>query len=71
MESGRKLNVVGDMPLGFKDGVDDGTTSETDPQVGTNTLNYVPKWDDLAKALVKGLIYDPGSGNIGIGTPTS
>ncbi|MCD6501606.1 hypothetical protein J7L01_03310, partial [bacterium] len=38
--------------------------SETDPQVGSNTTNYVPKWD--GSALVTGTIYD--NGNIGIGT---
>jgi len=44
---------------------DDGITVETDPKVGSNTLNYVPKWD--GSALVKGTIYDSG-GNIGITT---
>jgi hypothetical protein len=46
---------------------DDGITVETDPKVGSNTLNYVPKWD--GSALVKGTIYDSG-GNIGITTTT-
>jgi hypothetical protein len=39
-------------------------TSEIDPEVGTNVLNYVPKWD--GSKLVQGTIYDDG--NIGIGT---
>jgi hypothetical protein len=39
--------------------------SESDPEVGTNTLNYMPKWD--GSQLVKGTIYD--NGNVGIGTP--
>jgi len=40
--------------------------TETDPQVGSNTLNYVPKWN--GSALVTGTIYD--NGNVGIGTPS-
>jgi hypothetical protein len=43
---------------------DDGITTETDPQVGSNTVNYVPKWDGTA--LVSGTIFD--NGNVGIGT---
>ncbi|MBE9509473.1 MAG: tail fiber domain-containing protein, partial [Bacteroidetes bacterium] len=39
--------------------------SETDPQVGSNTINYIPKWD--GSALVSGTIYDNGT-NVGIGT---
>ncbi|MDO9541273.1 MAG: hypothetical protein Q7J98_02980 [Kiritimatiellia bacterium] len=35
-------------------------------KVGANTINYVPRWD--GSALVKGSIYDPDTGNIGIGT---
>lgn len=37
---------------------------ETDPKVGTNTTNYLSKWD--GSALVKSAIFD--NGNIGIGT---
>jgi hypothetical protein len=37
--------------------------TETDPQVGANTSNYVPKWNGLA--LVTGTIFD--NGNVGIG----
>ncbi|MBI5664778.1 MAG: hypothetical protein HZC49_06795 [Nitrospirae bacterium] len=43
---------------------DIGTTIETDPEVGGNTTNYVPKWN--GSALVTGSIYD--NGNVGIGT---
>jgi len=43
---------------------DDITIQENDPQVGSNTTNYLPKWD--GSALVKGTIYDDG--NVGIGT---
>jgi len=39
-------------------------TSESDPQVGSNATNYIPKWD--GSALVSGTIYD--NGNVGIGT---
>jgi len=38
--------------------------TETDPQVGTNTTNYLSKWDGTA--LVTSSVYD--NGNIGIGT---
>ena len=41
-------------------------TAETDPQVGANTLGYVPRWD--GSALSTGSIYDNGAGAIGIGT---
>ena len=40
-------------------------TVESDPQVGSNTASYVPRWNGTA--LVKGGIYDNGT-NIGIGT---
>jgi hypothetical protein len=46
---------------------DDGITVETDPQVGSNTLNYVPRWN--GSALITGTVFDNGS-NIGIGTST-
>ena len=39
-------------------------TSESDPQVGSNTSGYVSKYD--GSALVSGTIYD--NGNVGIGT---
>lgn len=41
-----------------------GGGAETDPQVGTNTLNRVPRWD--GSALVTGKIQDDGS-RIGVG----
>ena len=40
--------------------------TETDPQVGNNTTNYVPKWN--GSELASGTIYD--NGNVGIGTTT-
>ena len=40
-------------------------SGESDPQVGTNTANYVSKWDGAA--LVASTIYDV-NGDIGIGT---
>lgn len=39
--------------------------SEVDPKVGSNTTNYVPKWN--GNALESGLVFDNGT-NIGIGT---
>ncbi len=41
--------------------------TETDPQVGSNTSNFVPRWD--GSSLSTGSIYDDGS-NVGIGTTT-
>jgi len=53
------------IPSDLVDGDDVGFGGvETDPQVGTNDTNYLPKWD--GNALVSGSIYD--NGNIGIGT---
>ncbi|KYG64914.1 hypothetical protein AZI86_11995 [Bdellovibrio bacteriovorus] len=40
--------------------------TETDPKVGSNTTNYVSKWNGTA--LVASGIFENGSGNIGIGT---
>ena len=34
-------------------------TTETDPKVGSNSTNYVPKWN--GSALVSGSIYDDGT----------
>ena len=39
-------------------------TNETDPEIGSNTTNYISKWD--GSALVSGSIFD--NGNVGIGT---
>jgi hypothetical protein len=39
--------------------------SETDPQVGTNTTNYLSKWN--GSALVTSTVFDNGT-NVGIGT---
>lgn len=44
---------------------DAGITSESDPQVGSNTAGYVPRWD--GSALVTGSLYDSGT-RIGLGT---
>jgi len=45
------------------------TISETDPQVGSNTTNYVPKWN--GSALVKWAIYDNGNIWIWTTSPTN
>ena len=60
----RNWGNLTNVPAGFADGVDNGITSETDPEVGVITPNYIPKWN--GSALVSGTIYDNGS--IGIGT---
>lgn len=41
--------------------------AETDPEVGSSTINKVPKWNGAT--LIDGLIFDDGN-NIGIGTTT-
>lgn len=46
---------------------DTGISSETDPQVGANSTNYVPRWN--GSALVNGAMYDNGA-SIGLGTTT-
>lgn len=46
-----------------------GLFTESDPQVGVNTTNYVPKWD--GSALVTGQIFDSGTGvGFGMAAPT-
>ena len=42
-----------------------GSITEIDPQVGTNTTGYVPRWSGTA--LVTGSVYDNGT-SVGIGT---
>ncbi|MCP4090923.1 MAG: hypothetical protein GY746_14200, partial [Gammaproteobacteria bacterium] len=41
--------------------------TEIDPKIGSNTTNYLPRWD--GSALVTGSIYDDGSIGIGTNTP--
>jgi hypothetical protein len=41
-----------------------GLSTETDPKIGANSTNYVPKWN--GSVLLSGSIYD--NGNVGIGT---
>lgn len=43
-----------------------GGGAETDPQVGANTTNYIPKWD--GSALVTGILQDNGT-NLWTGSP--
>lgn len=43
--------------------------TETDPKIGTNTLNYLPKWD--GSALITSSISDNGNVGIGITNPTA
>ena len=63
-----KLEVVGTVKattfIGDGSGLTGISLSETDPQVGTISNNYVPKWN--GSALSTGTIYD--NGNIGIAT---
>jgi uncharacterized protein (TIGR02145 family) len=41
-------------------------TSEADPQVGSNSLNYLSKWNGTA--LVSSSVFESGAGKVGIGT---
>jgi hypothetical protein len=67
IKDGLSWSELSGIPAGFSDGVDNtGITTETDPEVGSNSVNYIPKWNGTA--LVAGAIYD--NGNIGIGTYT-
>ena len=73
-----KLEVAGQMKItGGIPGVGKVLTSdatglaswsiESDPQIGTNTTNYLSKWD--GSALVTSQLFDNGT-NVGIGTST-
>ena len=65
IKDGVSWGELSGIPAGFADGTDNtGITDEDDPQVGSNTVNYVPKWNGTA--LAKGTVYD--NGNVGIGT---
>lgn len=65
VKDGVSWTELSGIPGDFADGVDNvGISSETDPQVGSNIINYVPKWN--GSALASGTIFD--NGNIGIGT---
>ncbi len=64
VKDGITWTEVASRPSGLDDGDDIGLTSESDPQVGSNTTNYVPKWN--GSALISGSMFD--NGNVGIGT---
>jgi len=65
LKDGVTWDEVSGRPAGLDDGDDVGITTETDPQVGSNTTNYVPRWS--GSALVDGSIRDYGNdGNINI-----
>jgi len=54
------------IPADLVDGDQVGIISENDPQVGSNTTNYVPKWN--GSSMETGSIYNADSGDVGIGT---
>ncbi len=64
VKDGVSWTEVTGRPAGLDDGDDVGITSETDPKIGSNTSNYIPKWN--GNSLVSGTIYD--NGKIGIGS---
>jgi len=64
VKDGISWTEISGRPFGLDDGDDVGLTSESDPQVGSISQNYVPQWN--GSSLVTGTIYD--NGNVGIGT---
>jgi hypothetical protein len=68
VKDGVSWSEVSSRPAGLDDGDDVGITVETDPQVGSNTTNYLPKWN--GSALVAGTVYDNGDVGIGDATPS-
>jgi len=67
VKDGVSWGELSGIPVGFADGVDNmGLTVETDPEVGANTTDFVPRWN--GSSLVAGPIYANGSGQVGIGT---
>jgi hypothetical protein len=68
VKDGPSWTEITGIPSGFADGTDNvGITSETDPQVGSLTLNRIPKWHGTY--LDDSSIHEI-SGKIGIGTAT-
>ncbi|MGB3076473.1 MAG: hypothetical protein WBB36_14185, partial [Chitinophagales bacterium] len=61
--NGQVLSTNGAGALSWVTGTGGG--AETDPQVGTNTTSFIPRWNGTA--LVTGSMYDDGT-NIGIGS---
>ena len=67
LKDGVAWNEISGVPTSLLDGDQAGIASESDPQVGSNTTNRVPKWD--GNALVSSnAINENASGNVGIGT---
>lgn len=67
LKDGIAWSEISGIPTSLLDGDQVGIASESDPQVGSNTTNRVPKWD--GNALVSSnAINENVSGNVGIGT---
>jgi len=58
LKDGVTWTEIANRPAGLDDGDDIGIVAETDPQVGSNTTNYVPRWS--GSALESGSINDHG-----------
>ncbi len=69
LKDGVDWTEVSSRPAGLDDGDDVGIIAETDPEVGANSTNYLPKWN--GSALVTGTIYDDGNVGIGTAIPTA
>ncbi len=64
IKDGISWTEVSGRPTGLDDGDQVGITSESDPQVGSNTTNYIPRWN--GSSLVTGAVYDNGTGDIAV-----
>jgi len=60
VKDGVSWTEVSNRPAGLDDGDDVGITAESDPQIGTITSNFIPRWS--SPALVTGSIEDHGTG---------
>jgi hypothetical protein len=68
IKDGVSWSELSGIPDDFDDGIDNvGLTAESDPQVGSNAFQYVPKWN--GSELIKGTIYDNGKIGIGLSNP--
>jgi hypothetical protein len=67
LKDGVAWNEISGIPTSLLDGDQAGIASESDPQVGSNTTNRVPKWDGSA-LVSSSAINENASGNVGIGT---
>lgn len=68
VKDGIAWGEISSRPSGLDDGDDVGIMIESDPEVGSISSDYIPKWN--GSQLVSGTIYDDGNVGIGTATPT-